>query len=90
MHHATNRKILADRAGSIEKFLTQGLTHLGDRLGPIHWQFMATKKFDRNDFAGFLPRDWAKGDRDVFIFFISGAAVRNPAAARALIAKLAE
>jgi len=35
-------------------------------------------------------RDWAKGDRDVFIFFISGAAVRNPAAARALIAKLAE
>ncbi|MGH6633534.1 MAG: DUF72 domain-containing protein, partial [Sphingopyxis sp.] len=168
----TNRKILAEGAGSIEKFLTQGLTQLGDRLGPIHWQFMATKKFDRDDFAGFLDllpdtqdglplrhaievrhesfrdpafvemvrernmaivfadsdefpcideltadftyarlqrsqddvetgydakaldqrakqaRDWAKGDRDVYIFFISGAKVRNPAAAQALIAKL--
>ena len=50
----TNRKVLKDGAASIEKFLTQGLTRLGDRLGPIHWQFMATKKFDRDDFAGFL------------------------------------
>ena len=33
-------------------------------------------------------REWAKGDRDVFLFFISGAKVRNPAAAQALIAKL--
>ncbi|KQZ73354.1 hypothetical protein ASE06_13255 [Sphingopyxis sp. Root214] len=168
----TNRKVLKEGAASIEKFLTQGLTRLGDRLGPIHWQFMATKKFDRDDFAGFLDllpdtqdglplrhaievrdesfrdpafidmvrernmaivfadsddfpcideqtadftyarlqrsqedvetgydakaldqwakqaRDWAKGDRDVYLFFISGAKVRNPAAAQALIAKL--
>lgn len=28
---------------------------------------------------------WAKGDRDAFVFFISGAKVRAPAAARALI-----
>ena len=27
-------------------FLGQGITELGDRLGPILWQFMATKKFD--------------------------------------------
>lgn len=170
----TNRKILADGAGSIEKFLTQGLTRLGDRLGPILWQFMATKKFDRDDFAAFLDllpetqdglplrhalevrdesfrdpafvdlarernmaivfadsdefpcideqtadftyarlqrsqddvetgydakalgqwarraRDWAKDDRDVYLFFIAGAKVRNPAAAQALIAKLGE
>ena len=33
-------------------------------------------------------KDWAEGDRDVYIFFISGAKVRNPAAAQALIAKL--
>lgn len=169
---ATNRRVLAEGAGSIEKFLTQGLTNLGDRLGPIHWQFMATKKFDRDDFAGFLDllpatqdgvrlrhaievrhesfrdpafidlvrernmavvfadsdefpcideqtadftyarlqrsvedvatgyddtaldhwaaraRDWAKGGRDVYLFFIAGAKVRNPAAAQALIAKL--
>ena len=168
----TNRKVLKEGAGSIEKFLTQGLTRLGDRLGPIHWQFMATKKFVPDDFAGFLDllpdtqdglklrhaievrdesfrdpafidmlrernmavvyadsdefpcideqtadftyarlqrsqedvetgydakaldgwakqaRDWAKGDRDVYLFFISGAKVRNPAAAQALIAKL--
>ena len=33
-------------------------------------------------------KDWAKGDRDVFLFFIAGAKVRNPAAAQALIALL--
>src|SRR3546814_865087 len=51
---ATNRKVLADGAASVEKFLTQGLTRLGDRLGPILWQFMATKTFARDDFAAFL------------------------------------
>ncbi len=171
---ATNRKRLADGAGSVEKFLTQGLTRLCDRLGPILWQFMATKTFERDDFAGFLDllpdkqdgvplrhalevrhesfrdprfvelarernmaivfadsdafpcldeatadftyarlqksqedietgysekalaswakraRDWAKGGRDVYLFFIAGAKLRNPAAAQALIAKLDE
>ncbi|ALC13460.1 DUF72 domain-containing protein [Sphingopyxis sp. 113P3] len=169
---ATNRKRLAEGAASVEKFLTQGVTRLGDRLGPILWQFMATKRFERDDFAGFLDllpetqdglplrhalevrhesfcdpdfvdlarernmaivfadsdefprideatadfsyarlqrseedvetgyddkaldrwakraRDWAKGGRDVYLFFIAGAKVRNPAAAQALIAKL--
>jgi uncharacterized protein YecE (DUF72 family) len=33
-------------------------------------------------------RAWAKDGRDVFLFFISGAKVRNPAAAQALIARL--
>ncbi|MBL8657902.1 MAG: DUF72 domain-containing protein [Altererythrobacter sp.] len=31
---------------------------------------------------------WAKGGRDVFVYFISGAKLRNPAAARALIERL--
>ena len=31
---------------------------------------------------------WANGGRDVYVFFISGAKVRNPAAAQALIQKL--
>ncbi|WP_188238073.1 DUF72 domain-containing protein [Sphingopyxis sp. LK2115] len=168
----TNRKRLSDGAASIERFLAQGITRLGDRLGPIHWQFMATKTFDRDDFAGFLDllpdsrdglrlrhaievrhesfrdpafldllrtrnmavvyadsdefpcideqtadftyarlqrsreevetgydaaaldhwtqraRDWAAGGRDVFLFFIAGAKVRNPAAAQAMIARL--
>lgn len=58
--YCTNRKILADAGPSIEKFVDQGITELGDKLGPILWQFMATKKFDAHDFAAFLkllPRD---------------------------------
>ena len=50
----TNRKVLADSAPSIERFMKQGLEELGDKLGPILWQFMSTKKFDPVDFAAFL------------------------------------
>ncbi|WP_374573440.1 DUF72 domain-containing protein [Phenylobacterium sp. J367] len=50
----TNRKVLSDGKSSMEIFLNQGLTELGDRLGPILWQFAPTKKFDRDEFAGFL------------------------------------
>jgi uncharacterized protein YecE (DUF72 family) len=50
----TNRRVLADGADSIAKFLSQGIVELGDRLGPILWQFIPTKKFDLDDFAAFL------------------------------------
>ena len=50
----TNRKVLADAAPTVQNFLNQGIVELGDRLGPILWQFMATKKFDPVDFAAFL------------------------------------
>ena len=56
----TNRKVLSDAGEAIDRFLGQGLTELGPKLGPILWQFMATKKFDLVDFAGFLallPRE---------------------------------
>ncbi len=170
---STNRRVLAEAGESIDKFLGQGLTELGPKLGPINWQFMATKKFDPVDFGGFLgllPKElngvrlrhalevrsptfacqefydlahkhnaaivyakdedfpeidqhtadfayarlmasredietgvtdaeldgfarqtqgWA-GRGDVFAYFISGAKVRNPAAAQSLIAKLAK
>lgn len=172
--YCTNRKVLSEGGESFEKFLSQGLTVLGDKLGPINWQFMGTKKFDPVDFEGFLKllpkekdgvqlrhalevrnptfaceefydlarkynaaivyavddeeptwpeidertadftyarlmssradeptgltsdeldtiadktREWAKGG-DVFAYFISGAKVRNPAAAMALINKV--
>ncbi|MGV8928625.1 MAG: DUF72 domain-containing protein, partial [Brevundimonas sp.] len=172
--YCTNRKILSEMGESMERFLGQGLSALGDKLGPINWQFMGTKKFDAADFEGFLkllPKDqdgvrlrhalevrhpsfdtqefydlaakygaaivyavddeapewpridqptadftyarlmssredeatgmspaeldavadqtraWAKGG-DVFAYFISGAKVRNPAAAQALIGRL--
>ena len=167
----TNRKVLADAGESVQRFVTQGLVELKDRLGPINWQFMATKKFDPADFEAFLkllPREvgklplrhalevrhdsfkderfydlarkykaaivyahdkdfpeideptadytyarlmqsedkvktgykpadidkWAKRAKawakkgDTFVYFISGAKVRNPAAAQALIGKL--
>ena len=170
--YATARKKLADGGESVERFLTQGFTELGDRLGPILWQFAPNKTFDADDFAAFLKllparqdglllrhalevrhesfrdpafialataanaaivfadsgdypcieaatadfsyarlqrsaaecptgyddaaldrwassaRGWAAGG-DAYVFFISGAKVRNPAAAAALIARLA-
>lgn len=169
---STARKVLAGSAGSIEVFLGQGFTELGDRLGPIVWQLADTKVFERDDFARFLDlipdeqdgvplrhalevrhpsfadpafldlaharnmaavfadheeflrvdeqtadftyarlqrsqeevptgyddaaldgwakqaKTWAKGGRDVFVFFIAGAKRRNPAAATALLDRL--
>jgi uncharacterized protein YecE (DUF72 family) len=170
--YCTNRKVLAEAGESIARFVEQGITELGPKLGPILWQLAATKRFDGDDIARFLAllpaeqdglplrhaieprhesfadpaffdlcraagvavvyaeadkypcfaeqtarftyariqtaredlergyaeadldrladqaRDWAKGGRDVFLYFISGAKVRNPAAAMALIARL--
>lgn len=59
---ATNRKVLATAGESIERFVASGIGELGDKLGPILWQFMATKRFEREDFAAFLkllPRESA-------------------------------
>ena len=52
--YATARKVLAEGGDSVRTFLEQGFTELGDRLGPILWQFAATKRFDCDDFARFL------------------------------------
>lgn len=174
--YCTNRKALASMGESMDRFLGQGLTLLGDKLGPINWQFMGAKKFDAEDFEAFLKllpperdgvrlrhalevrnptfdtpefvdlarrygcaivygqdaeepdwptidartadftyarlqdtreeleigitdaevadaeakvRGWAENG-EVFAYFISGAKVRNPAAAQALIARLAQ
>jgi len=51
---ATNRRVLAEAAPSVERFLTSGVLELRDKLGPINWQFAPTKKFDPEDFEGFL------------------------------------
>jgi len=50
----TNRKVLAEAGPSIEKFVNQGIAELAEHLGPILWQFMATKKFEPEDFEAFL------------------------------------
>jgi len=51
---ATNRRVLAEAGGSIEKFFASGVTELKEKLGSVNWQFMATKKFDAGDFETFL------------------------------------
>ncbi len=52
--YCTNRKVLSEMGESMDRFLGQGLTALGEKLGPINWQFMGTKKFEPEDFEGFL------------------------------------
>jgi uncharacterized protein YecE (DUF72 family) len=51
---ATNRRVLAEAGESIARFFESGVTELKDKLGPVNWQFMATKKFDAADFGAFL------------------------------------
>lgn len=50
----TNRRELGGAGESMEKFLNQGMSELGAKLGPVFWQFANTKKFDPEDFEAFL------------------------------------
>ncbi len=58
----TNRKVLAEAGESLERFIGSGIAELGDRLGPILWQFAPTKRFDPDDFGAFLAM--LPGSRD--------------------------
>jgi uncharacterized protein YecE (DUF72 family) len=49
-----NRTVLAGAGSSIEKFLRGGVAELKEKLGPINWQFLPTKKFEPADFESFL------------------------------------
>lgn len=63
--YAVNKRVLAEAGPSIELFVESGLAELGDKLGPILWQFAPMKKFDTADFGAFLallPRE-VKGRR---------------------------
>jgi uncharacterized protein YecE (DUF72 family) len=51
---ATNRRVLAEAGESVERFIGSGLAELGDKLGPVLWQFAPTKRFDAADFEAFL------------------------------------
>jgi uncharacterized protein YecE (DUF72 family) len=50
----TNRRLLGEAGEAVERFFAQGVEELGDRLGPILWQFAPTKQFDPYEFAAFL------------------------------------
>jgi uncharacterized protein YecE (DUF72 family) len=55
-----NRTVLAEAGRSIAKFLAGGVLELKDKLGPINWQFLPTKEFERGDFEAFfklLPKE---------------------------------
>jgi uncharacterized protein YecE (DUF72 family) len=50
----TQQKVLAETGGFIKRFLTSGLAELGDKLGPVLWQFAPFKRFERDDLARFI------------------------------------
>ena len=52
--YATNRGVLADAGEAIDRFVNGGIAELGPKLGPIVWEFAATKRFDADDFAAFV------------------------------------
>lgn len=52
--YVTHRRVLADAGRAIDAFVEGGIAELGDRLGPVNWQFPEGKAFDADDFARFL------------------------------------
>ncbi|HEY4318943.1 MAG TPA: DUF72 domain-containing protein [Herbaspirillum sp.] len=60
--YATNRRVLAEAGESVHRFIGSGLAELGNKLGPILWQFAPTKQFDAADMAAFMALLPAKVD----------------------------
>jgi len=54
LQYCVAKKKLAEAGDSISRFLSSGLSELGDAFGPILWQFRETRKFDPDDIAAFL------------------------------------
>ena len=50
----TQQKVLAETGNFIRRFFDSGVLELGDKLGPVLWQFPPFKRFDRADFGKFL------------------------------------
>jgi uncharacterized protein YecE (DUF72 family) len=75
------RRDLAGAAESIERFFASGVLELGDRLGPVLWQFAPTKKFDAADFGAFLALlpQTLDGRRIRHVVEVRHDSFRNPA-----------
>lgn len=52
--YVTHRRVLAQAGEGVEAFLGSGLLELGDKLGPIVWQFPPGKAFEPEDFKAFV------------------------------------
>ncbi|HEX6832330.1 MAG TPA: DUF72 domain-containing protein [Rudaea sp.] len=58
--YITEGRALRDAKKGVDGFVFGGIAELGDRLGPVSWQFPPSRRFDRDDFADFLdllPRE---------------------------------
>ena len=58
--YCVTRPKLAEAEEALGVFFAQGFAALGDKLGPILWQFAPRRKFDLEDIGGFmklLPRE---------------------------------
>ena len=51
---ATQRRVLAEGAESVQRFIHSGIAELGDKLGPIVWQLAPSHRFDAADLTAFL------------------------------------
>ncbi|MBZ0230360.1 MAG: DUF72 domain-containing protein, partial [Bauldia sp.] len=49
-----NKKILAEAGEALDWFYASGILELGDKLGPVLWQFAPFRRFDAGDFGAFL------------------------------------
>ncbi|MCZ2498577.1 DUF72 domain-containing protein [Xylophilus sp. Kf1] len=54
--YCTYRSVLAEAGESIQRFVASGITELGEKLGPLVWQFKPTTVFDADDFGAFLAQ----------------------------------
>jgi uncharacterized protein YecE (DUF72 family) len=52
--YCVTRPRLADAGEGIGQFLAQGMSLLGDKLGPLLWMLAARRRFEREDMAAFL------------------------------------
>ena len=58
--YVVTRPKLADAGEGLGVYFAQGMSALGDKLGPFLWMLAARRKFDRDDMAAFLellPKD---------------------------------
>ena len=60
--YCVTRPKLADAAEGIANFYAQGLTELGDKLGPTLWMLSRHRQYDHDDIAAFL--DLLPGELD--------------------------
>lgn len=48
------KRVLSESGEALDWFLKSGITELGEKLGPLLWQFAPFRSFDPDDFGAFL------------------------------------